>query len=115
MYSFFIGIFASLEATDSTSSLPYPPVLLQFLSSSPIHPASISIFASLEVTDSTGSVPYPPVLLQFLSSSPRLQIRGEAGGSHRRHQYSPIFRRLANDNKLKTAMPRIHPLGVASC
>ena len=29
------GLFASVEATDSTSSLPYPSVLLQFLSSSP--------------------------------------------------------------------------------
>ena len=29
------AFFASMEATDSTSSLPYPSVLLQFLSSSP--------------------------------------------------------------------------------
>ena len=38
--------------------------------------------------------------------------RVEADGSRRRHQYSPVYRQLANDNKFKTAMPGIHPLGV---
>ena len=38
--------------------------------------------------------------------------RVEVDGSRRRHQYSPVYRRLANDNKFKTAMPGIHPLGV---
>ena len=38
--------------------------------------------------------------------------RVEADDSRRRHQYSPVYRRLANDNKFKTAMPGIHPLGV---
>ena len=35
----------------------------------------------------------------------------EVDGSRRRHQYSPVYRRLANDNKFKTAMPGIHPWG----
>ena len=41
--------------------------------------------------------------------------RVEVDGSRRRHQYSPVYRLLANDNKFKTAMPGIHPLGGASC
>ena len=41
--------------------------------------------------------------------------RGEADGSCRRHQYSPVYRRLANKNKLKTAMSREHPLVSSSC
>ena len=40
--------------------------------------------------------------------------RVEADGSHRRHQYSPVYRRLAND-KLKTAMLGIHSQGGTSC
>ena len=82
--------------------------------SSPIHPASKSIFTSLEATDSTRSLPYPSVSLQFLSSSP-WNKRGEADGSRRSHQYSPVYRCLANENKLKTALPREHPLVGSSC
>ena len=41
--------------------------------------------------------------------------RGEADGLCRRHQYSPVYRRLANENELKAAMPRYHPLVGASC
>ena len=41
--------------------------------------------------------------------------RGEADGSRRRHQYSPVYRRLANENKLKTAVPKEHPQVGSSC
>ena len=79
--------------------------------SSPVDSANRSIFASLEGTDSTSSLPYPSVLLQF-SRVHQGSKRVEADGPRRRHQYFPVYRRLANDNKFKTAMPGIHPLGV---
>ena len=41
--------------------------------------------------------------------------RGETDASCRRHQYAPVYRQLANENKLKTAMPREHPLVGSSC
>ena len=36
----------------------------------------------------------------------------EADGSRRRHQDSPLYRQLANDNKFRTAIPGIDPLGM---
>ena len=76
--------------------------------------------------DSANKVSSPQWRLQILpvhcltlqygySSSPVHQgnKRGEADGSCRRHQYSPVYRRLANEHKLKAA--RYHPLVGASC
>ena len=63
-------------------------------------------------------LPVHCLTLQYgYSSSPVQQgsKRGEADGSCRRHQYSPVYRRVANENKLKAAMPRYHPLVGASC
>ena len=71
-----------------------------------------SIFASLEATDSTSSLPYPSVLLQFLSRVHQCSKKIEADGPRRRHQYSPVYRQLANYIIFKTAIPGIHPLGM---
>ena len=82
--------------------------------SSPVDSANKSIFASLRLQ----ILPVHCLNLQYgYSSSPVHQgsTRGEADGSCRRHQYSPVYRGLANDNKLKAAMPRYHPLVGASC
>ena len=63
-------------------------------------------------------LPVRCLTLQYCYSFSRVHQgskRGESDGSRRRHQYSPVYRRLANENKLKTAIPRKHPLVGSSC
>ena len=81
---------------------------------SPIHPANkvSSLHWRLQI------LPVHCLTLQYCYSLSRVHQgskRVEADGSRRRHQYSPVYRRLANDNKFKTAIARDTPTWGASC
>ena len=60
-------------------------------------------------------LPVHCLTLQYGYSSSPVHQGSKRGGSCRRHQYSPVYRRFANENELKAAMPRYHPLVGASC